>query len=322
MRAMTSNATDYSVRGFGSALVKPLVMLAFLFSLAGCGAQTGSPSNTTAAPERGSRYPIVLHHGFLGFNKILSIDYFYRVPQLLSADGFTVRTTRVAPVNTIAYRARQLAEQIDTVLAETGAAKVNIIAHSMGGLDARYLISTLGYGDRVAALVTVSTPHRGTAIADVANRITDPSGALVRNALGELMAGDAADDEADAGSFDLPGAIYNLTTRFAKDEFNPANPDDDRVVYESWAGHSLFTGMSGRDLIDAVLLPLYTFLRFNSGDNDGLVPVESAWHGVSRGMQGADHVDEIGQLFGKTSRNFNYRTFYRNIALDLAARGF
>src|SRR5262249_46024994 len=43
---------------------------------------------------------------------------------------------------------------------------VNIIAHSMGGLDARHLISRLGFSGRVRSLTTVATPHRGSALAE------------------------------------------------------------------------------------------------------------------------------------------------------------
>ena len=53
------------------------------------------------------------------------------------------------------------------------ARKVNIIAHSMGGLDARYAIAKLGLADRVASLVTIGTPHLGTPLANLGARLSD-----------------------------------------------------------------------------------------------------------------------------------------------------
>src|SRR6185295_1663942 len=67
-------------------------------------------------------------------------------------------------------RAQAIAKQIDTILARTGKAKVNLVGHSQGGLDARILASPNGlkYGDRIASVTTVATPHRGTKVADAA----------------------------------------------------------------------------------------------------------------------------------------------------------
>src|SRR5204863_998767 len=76
--------------------------------------------------------------------------------------------SRVHPTSSIELRARQLRAQILLSLRAQGCPKgrVIIIAHSMGGLDARYMISRLRMADRVAALITVSTPHRGSPYAD------------------------------------------------------------------------------------------------------------------------------------------------------------
>ena len=100
-------------------------------------------------------YPIVLAHGFMG--SPTNFWAFLNVEQALEGDGHVVYAGAVPPFHAPSVRAERLAEQVDEVLAETGAQKVNIIAHSMGGVDSRYLISTLGYGDRVASLTTISS---------------------------------------------------------------------------------------------------------------------------------------------------------------------
>ena len=60
----------------------------------------------------------------------------------------------------------ELAERIRQIVEETGCEKVNIIAHSKGGLDSRYAISECGMGKYVASLTTINTPHRGCEFAD------------------------------------------------------------------------------------------------------------------------------------------------------------
>ncbi|MCX5745477.1 MAG: alpha/beta fold hydrolase [Proteobacteria bacterium] len=112
-----------------------------------------------------TRYPIVLVHGFMG-SRTSPLWSFYKLADTLRADGHVVIEADLPPFDSSANRARILATQIDAAIAGYG--KVNIIAHSQGGLDARYLISSLGYGDRVATLTTISSPHQGTAIADKA----------------------------------------------------------------------------------------------------------------------------------------------------------
>jgi triacylglycerol esterase/lipase EstA (alpha/beta hydrolase family) len=69
---------------------------------------------------------------------------------------------RVEPFRGVADRSTTLSRSIDQILRETGAKKVNLVAHSLGGKDARYLVSALGYGDRVASISTIGTPHRGS----------------------------------------------------------------------------------------------------------------------------------------------------------------
>lgn len=61
---------------------------------------------------------------------------------------------------TIEDNAAAIAKVVDTALSENNCEKVNIIAHSKGGLDCRYLITSMGYANKVASLTTINTPHR------------------------------------------------------------------------------------------------------------------------------------------------------------------
>src|SRR5438552_7629712 len=117
------------------------------------------------------RYPVVLAHGFLGFDELAlggnRDGYFRGVAARLEQMGIKVYSPRVPPAAAIATRAERLAQLIRALPDE----RVNIVAHSMGGLDARYAISRLGLADRVASLTTIATPHLGTPLADMGKAI-------------------------------------------------------------------------------------------------------------------------------------------------------
>jgi triacylglycerol lipase len=205
-----------------------------------------------------TRHPIVLAHGYLGFGslakKALSGRYFRGVREFLESLGCDVHVLVVPATASVAVRAEALARQVQALRAE----RVNIIAHSMGGLDARYAISKLGLSSRVASLITVGTPHRGTPIADLL-------GLSAREMLGE--------------------GLRDLTTeRVAR--FNDSVPDAESVLYGSIVGAA--------SSVSRFLAPAYDYLLRTSGRNDGLVPASSQpWGRLLREVD-ADHLAQIG----------------------------
>jgi len=116
--------------------------------------------------------PVVLHHGLFGLGDLrlgpIRMSYFHKIDRAIASRGHLVIPTRVHPTASVEKRARELKQQILERLEMVGQphAKVLLIAHSMGGLDARYMINKLAMDDRVAALLTVTTPHRGSPYAD------------------------------------------------------------------------------------------------------------------------------------------------------------
>src|SRR5438552_18304693 len=111
--------------------------------------------------------PIVLQHGLFGFGDFkvgtLRVSYFNGIDRALEKRGYPLIISRVHPTGSIELRARQLKSTIlkQLRLLNCKRQRVIIFAHSMGGLDARYMIARLGMAEHVAALVTISTPHRG-----------------------------------------------------------------------------------------------------------------------------------------------------------------
>src|SRR5687768_11501471 len=118
--------------------------------------------------------PVVLHHGLFGGYEPVGVGklrwaYFQGIDKALRKAGHRLVVTKVHPTGGIATRAAQLKAAMEKGLAELngdGRGKVIIVAHSMGGLDARYMVHQLGMADRVAALLTITTPHRGSPYAD------------------------------------------------------------------------------------------------------------------------------------------------------------
>lgn len=114
------------------------------------------------------RVPIVMVHGLFGYGRLrvgpwVLADYFAGLPRQLEAAGNRVFVAQLSPTAGIADRAAQLKAFLDR---KSPAEPVHILAHSMGGLDARYMISRLGMAPRVLSLTTLGTPHRGCAFAD------------------------------------------------------------------------------------------------------------------------------------------------------------
>lgn len=240
-------------------------------------------------------YPVVLAHGILGFDQLKigskQQDYFRGVPARLTELGNRVYAFRVRPSASVAERARELSRMVEALDAE----KVHIIAHSMGGLDARYAISRLGLAMKVASLTTIATPHRGTPLADLGTGLLG-EGHLVNRLLQPL-------------GLDVNGFFDLTTTRMAL--FNAEVPDVEGVFYASYVGRA------GKTLrgINPLLLPTHRFLISRGGENDGLVPATSQQWGEVLGTLDADHWAQIGW-----SGLFDAPAFYAQLVETLKER--
>jgi len=210
--------------------------------------------------------PIVLVHGIFGFNQLMLrgaklADYFRLIPDALRAAGHIVpRPPQLNLSGSIAKRAQDLKNYLtDPANTEVAGKQVHIIAHSMGGLDARYMISKLGMADRVASLTTVGTPHHGSPIADLVVAGTDPIRTRILEHLG----------------VDING-ISDLTIGACR-QFNQEVVDHPHVRYFSVAGRFKPKHIVGPSL--GVLGLSHDIIRKKEGDNDGLVSVKSATFG-------------------------------------------
>jgi len=188
----------------------------------------------------------------------------------------------------VAVRAQRLAAYIRDL-----PGPVNIVAHSLGGLDARYAIARLGLDDRVASLTTVGTPHRGTPLADHA-------ALLDRLKLHRLL-----------GLFGLDVEAFFDMSREQVRKLNLLVPDVEEVTYLSVVGVAPAAGQ-----IHPLLVPSHRYLADRAGPNDGLVPRDSQVWGEVVGEVQADHFAQVGW-----SRHFNATRLYGDLLRELRDRG-
>ena len=225
--------------------------------------------------------PLVLAHGFCGFASAklgrLEYRYFGEIERALQQRGHPVLVPRVHPLASIEKRAEQLQRQILDWLRDIGRAsqRVLIVAHSMGGLDSRYMIARLGMSRRVEALLTVATPHRGSPQADfwVSNPAVRHVGIPALRMLG----------------IDCDGA-QDLTAESCR-RFNEKVADAPDVRY-----FSISTACPAVH-VPVVLQPGYWQIRLKEGDNDGLVSVRSAAWGDHLGTWPVHHLHAVNRRF-------------------------
>ena len=120
-----------------------------------------------------TKYPILLVHGVF-FRDSNFFNYWGRIPETLISNGAKIYYGGQQSAASVEESARELTEKIRTIVNDTGCGKVNIIAHSKGGLDSRYAISCLGADKYTASLTTVNTPHKGCQFAEyLLNKVPD-----------------------------------------------------------------------------------------------------------------------------------------------------
>ena len=360
-------------------------LLPFLFTVA-CGAGTAGSADQSdeavteakvlfagAAPAAKAKLPIVLEHGFAASAEESSIWKFDGVVADLTAAGHVlVVADEVEPFSSAAARAATMEKTLRNVKAQCeaiagcDATGVHVIAHSFGGLHAREYIrlhppsAAEGEGlPRVMSLTTISTPNRGTAIADFGLSIIGafkehPSLEAIAEAdLNKLagLVGRTFTKEELVSDPHIEEALHDLSEANA-DAFAATHPPSPDVRYFTWAGvsenpnvllHPLhperitqampadcggaaYAFQSRAFATDVILGAAHDVTgHFLSGlPNDGMATIASA-----KGLPGAtfmgcipaDHLAEVGHTTAakRAWTGFDHKTFYRYVAGSIAA---
>ena len=262
-----------------------------------------------------TRYPLLLVHGVF-FRDFRYVNYWGRIPKELKENGAVLYYGNHQSAASVADCGEELAERIRQIVAETGCGKVNIIAHSKGGLDSRYAIAMCGVGEYVASLTTINTPHRGCEFADyllkeIPARQQDAVARTYNSVLRRL--GDTNPD--------FLSAVRDLTAEGCR-RINEQVHDVAGVWYQS-VGSKLNVASGGRFPLNFT----YQLVRYFDGKNDGLVGEASFPWGQSYrfleapGRRGISHGDMI-DLNRENFDAFDVREFYVQLVRELAERGF
>jgi triacylglycerol lipase len=254
------------------------------------------------------KHPVVLMHGFGIIAGLRRGGHMSAAAAYLRKRGVRAYAPNVAPYNTIAVRSEMWLRRLEHVMEECRTDRVNLVAHSMGGLDARYMISRHGLGDHVASLVTISTPHHGSPVSEY---ILDSPDRL-RKWLTEA-ANWMGTQFVDDGGADFQTALLELTPSNITTSFNPSTPDDERVRYWSYAG---VAGRGCQHSVNPFLRLFNNYIFEREGLNDGMVSATSARWGEYLGTIPADHAQQIGTMPGASG--FRYTEFFATIAELLA----
>ena len=261
-----------------------------------------------------TQYPILLVHGIF-WRDWQMFNYWGRIPRELTRNGASIYYGSQHSATSMEICAGEIKEQILRILETEHCDKVNIIAHSKGGLDARYVAGCLGMEDKVASITTIGTPHGGCLLVDrILHRTPDKMVHFIAaryNAIYRKL----GDKEPDFYS-----GIRDLTVESCT-RFNETVPDREGIVYQSVTSKMRSVFSAGFPLNAG-----YAMVASKEGENDGFVTVESSRHGEFLGCysakktRGISHGDMI-DLMRENIYGFDVCEFYVGIVRGLKEKG-
>ncbi len=262
-----------------------------------------------------TKYPLLLVHGVF-FRDLQIRNYWGRIPKELIKNGATCFYGNHSSALSVEDSGKELANRIKEIVDENGIEKLNIIAHSKGGLDCRYAISECNIEQYVASLTMVSTPNRGCEFADflfskdskgIIDKIAKKYNSTLRH-FGESEP-------------NFKKATSDLTSSYCN-ELNKNLKKSNKVFYQS-IGTKLIKSNAARFPLNMTA----KFVKYFDGDNDGLVGEKSFEYGdryvfvIPNGHRGISHGDII-DLNKENIDGFDVREFYVELVHDLKERGF
>ena len=261
-----------------------------------------------------TKYPIILVHGTgLRDDKPLN-NYWGRIPKALIKNGAKVFYGKQDAWGTIENNAKSLKENITKILEETKSEKVNIIAHSKGGLESRYMISSLEMEKYVASLTTISTPHYGSKTMDIIYKIPSQIISFI-GIFVDLFYRLLGDKNPS-----FKKTMYQFTTKEAA-KFNEKNKNSQIVFYQSYSSKM-------KNIFSDIIFGLtFILVKYIEGENDGLVTTSSAIWGRNKGVitnvrnRGISHADSVDFMRMNLS-GFDIRNIYIGIVNELKINGY
>ena len=265
------------------------------------------------------RYPVLMVHG-MGFRDRKRINYWGRIPKALERMGCRIFYGGQDSNASIDTNARVLADKIKAIISETGAEKLNVIAHSKGGVDVRAAICDYHLEKYIASVTTINSPHHGSKTVDLLLKFPDW---LVRiaGACTDLVFRILGDKEPDSYR-----VFHSLTTRKAE-EFNQTHRNIPDIYYQS------FAFVMRHPFGDIFLWFPSLIVWLIEGENDGLLTPRAVKWGDFQGIirsnsgRGISHCDEVDMRRHRLTKKqgegvSDIVDFYVDVVKKLAERGF
>lgn len=258
------------------------------------------------------RNPLFLCHGYGAIGSVINSGPLHDPCMELRSHGVPAIAPNIVPYARIETRAENWVRLIKIFCEDYGCEKVNVVAHSMGGLDMRYAITHLGASEYVSSLTTIASPHHGSSLADLILKAPE----LVTEKLSEMFDW-FGDNMYPKTKSDALGSLEQLTCSYLKESFNPNTPDHDEVTYYSY---SAAVGKGTEHSLNPVYKFQNNHIFQNEGPNDSFVSVESAKWGEHIKTVPLSH---LAQMHIQVSKNVQplYEAFWLELLLMLSEKG-
>ena len=257
-----------------------------------------------------TKYPIILVHGIV-VKDFRRFKAFGKIEKILKDNGFTIFTAKTDGFGTIENNAIQLEKYINLIKERECVDKVNIIAHSKGGLDSKYMIKHLDMEDSVASLTTLCTPHKGSPIASKLLKLPKFLINFISfwiNFWYKIFGDESPNAKEVCRQLQRIDSVEEECLKFS-----------DKVYCQSYSSKM---DKSTDDFLMGIPHAFSMYLEHK--ETDGMVPVDSCIFGEYKGYAVDDsvsHLEIIGFMLNKKKKEKIYN-FYITLCNDLMNQGF
>lgn len=258
------------------------------------------------------QHPVLLCHGYGAIATLVKPSPLYDVAMLLRSHNVLAFAPNIVPYAKIETRAHSWVQVVESLAKKSPTGKINIIAHSMGGLDIRYALAKLEIAEHVASFTTVCTPHRGTSLAELTLKTPD----AIRDKMADFLdwMGDRIYPKIKSDSV---GSAEQLTRQYASEVFNPDVTDVPGIPYYSY---SSAVGKGTDNPIRVIARYQNKHIFDEEGPNDGMVSVKSAKWGEHIKTCNLSHLEQLDMRL-KDDRKPIYEKFWVDVAKTLQEKG-
>ena len=258
------------------------------------------------------KYPVFLCHGYGAIGSVIKKGPLHHPCMQIRGHGVAAIAPNIVPYATIETRAENWVRLINEFCDNYQCEKVNVVSHSMGGLDMRFALSKLGIANKVESLTTIATPHHGSPLADLILKSPE----LVTEKL-SVMFDWFGDNIYPKIKSDALGSLEQLTADYTTQVFNPKNPDVEGVSYYSY---SAAVGKGTKHSVNPVLKFQNNQIFDREGINDTFVSVESAKWAKHIDTIPLSHISQLHLQMNKESQKI-YEQFWLDLLRYLSEKG-